>query len=231
MPRSTTRILLTEHHPIYRLGVRALLQSEPNLEVVGEAVDGEQALSLVASLRPDILLLEHVLPGINGLRVLQQLTAQNSATRTIMLTAAMDEPDLRSALLSGAWGVVFKNTEIEVLPQCIRQVMLGERWVGFESVNALVGELHASRRETQSRLTPRELDVVRGIANSESNKDIARHLGLSEQTVKNYLRRIFEKLNVANRVELALHAFEKQLISEQPRSDDNVRVKRGPMKM
>jgi DNA-binding NarL/FixJ family response regulator len=109
--------------------------------------------------------------------------------------------------------------------------MLGERWVGFESVNALVGELHASRRETQSRLTPRELDVVRGIANSESNKDIARHLGLSEQTVKNYLRRIFEKLNVANRVELALHAFEKQLISEQPESDDNVRVKRGPMKM
>jgi len=99
MPRSTTRILLAEHHPIYRLGVRALLQSEPNLEVVGEAVDGEQALSLVASLRPDILLLEHVLPGINGLRVLQQLTAQNSATRTIMLTAAMDEPDLRSALL------------------------------------------------------------------------------------------------------------------------------------
>src|SRR5215831_4926242 len=102
MSRSSTRILLAQHHPIYRLGVRTLLQQERDLEVVGEAVDGEQALALVAALRPNILLLEHALPVINGLRVLQRLSAQKSATRVIMLTAAMDEPDLRSALTSGA---------------------------------------------------------------------------------------------------------------------------------
>jgi DNA-binding NarL/FixJ family response regulator len=94
--------------------------------------------------------------------------------------------------------------------------MLGEHWVGFESVDALVAGLHISRNERRSGLTPRELDVVRGIAKGESNKDIAWRLGLSEQTVKNYLRRIFEKLNVANRVELALHAFEKEMINDVP---------------
>jgi two-component system nitrate/nitrite response regulator NarL len=215
MPGSSRcRIVLAEHHPIYRLGVRTLLENEADLEIVGEAVDGEQAITMVMGLRPDVLLLEHLLPDISGLEVLRRLAVAKSTTRAIVLTAAMAEPDLRTALLHGAWGVVFKNTESDILPQCVRRVMLGEHWVGFESVDALVAGLHISRNERRSGLTPRELDVVRGIAKGESNKDIAWRLGLSEQTVKNYLRRIFEKLNVANRVELALHAFEKEMIDD-----------------
>jgi two-component system nitrate/nitrite response regulator NarL len=216
MPSSSRcRIVLAEHHPIYRLGVRTLLENEADLEIVGEAVDGEQAITMVMGLRPDVLLLEHLLPDISGLEVLRRLAVAKSTTRAIVLTAAMAEPDLRTALLNGAWGIVFKNTETDILPQCVRRVMLGEHWVGFESVDALVAGLHISRNERRSGLTPRELDVVRGIAKGESNKDIAWRLGLSEQTVKNYLRRIFEKLNVANRVELALHAFEKEMIDDR----------------
>jgi two-component system, NarL family, nitrate/nitrite response regulator NarL len=215
MPSSSRcRIVLAEHHPIYRLGVRTLLEHETDLEIVGEAIDGEQAITMVLGLRPDVLLLEHLLPDISGLEVLRRLGVAKCPTKAIVLTAAMEEPDLRTALLHGAWGVVFKNTESDILPQCVRRVMLGEHWVGFESVDALVAGLHISRNERRSGLTPRELDVVRGIAKGESNKDIAWRLGLSEQTVKNYLRRIFEKLNVANRVELALHAFEKEMIDE-----------------
>jgi two-component system nitrate/nitrite response regulator NarL len=215
MPSSSRcRIVLAEHHPIYRLGVRTLLEHETDLEIVGEAIDGEQAIAMVLSLRPDVLLLEHLLPDISGLEVLRRLGVAKCPTKAIVLTAAMEEPDLRTALLHGAWGVVFKNTESDILPQCVRRVMLGEHWVGFESVDALVAGLHVSRNERRSGLTPRELDVVRGIAKGESNKDIAWRLGLSEQTVKNYLRRIFEKLNVANRVELALHAFEKEMIDD-----------------
>jgi two-component system, NarL family, nitrate/nitrite response regulator NarL len=215
MPSSSRcRIVLAEHHPIYRLGVRTLLEHETDLEIVGEAIDGEQAITMVLGLRPDVLLLEHLLPDISGLEVLRRLGVAKCPTKAIVLTAAMEEPDLRTALLHGAWGVVFKNTESDILPQCVRRVMLGEHWVGFESVDALVAGLHVSRNERRSGLTPRELDVVRGIAKGESNKDIAWRLGLSEQTVKNYLRRIFEKLNVANRVELALHAFEKEMIDD-----------------
>jgi two-component system nitrate/nitrite response regulator NarL len=215
MPSSSRcRSVLAEHHPIYRLGVRTLLENEADLEIVGEVVNGEQAIAMVMGLRPDVLLLEHLLPDISGLEVLRRLSVAKCTTRAIVLTAAMAEPDLRTALLHGAWGVVFKNTESDILPQCVRRVMLGEHWVGFESVDALVAGLHISRNERRSGLTPRELDVVRGIAKGESNKDIAWRLGLSEQTVKNYLRRIFEKLNVANRVELALHAFEKEMIDD-----------------
>ena len=214
--RSRCRIVLAEHHPIYRLGVRTLLGHETDLEIVGEATGGEQAIAMVMGLRPDVLLLEHLLPDISGLEVLRRLEVAKCPTKAIVLTAAMEEPDLRTALLHGAWGVVFKNADSEILPQCVRRVMLGEHWVGFESVDALIAGLHISRNERRSGLTPRELDVVRGIAKGESNKDIAWRLGLSEQTVKNYLRRIFEKLNVANRVELALHAFEKEMINDVP---------------
>jgi len=123
----------------------------------------------------------------------------------------MREPDIQQALLHGAWGVVLKHTAGDVLPQCLRQVMLGEHWVGMESVGPLIGTLRTPSTSGSTSLTPREVDIVRRVAKGASNKDIAWELKMGEQTVKNHLRRVFRKLHVANRVELALLAVENQL--------------------
>ncbi len=126
----------------------------------------------------------------------------------------MSEPEIQHALLHGAWGVVLKHTATDVLPECIRQVMKGEHWIGVESVNALIGGIRAPAGGGSLSLTPREVDIVRRVARGASNKDIASDLTMGEQTVKNHLRRIFRKLNVANRVELALLAVEQQIGSD-----------------
>jgi DNA-binding NarL/FixJ family response regulator len=122
----------------------------------------------------------------------------------------MTEPEIQSALLQGTWGVVFKSSASTILPDCIRQVMKGEQWIGLESVNPLISGLRQAGTAGASSLTPREVDIVRRVARGASNKDIAAHLDMGEQTVKNHLRRIFRKLQVANRVELALMAIEHE---------------------
>ncbi len=201
--------------------MKALLSTEPGFEVVGEAADGQQAVSLVSTLRPDILLLDFILPGLNGLDVLRRLQSAKTLTRTILVTATIQDAEIQTALLLGAWGVVLKETAMDILPTCIRRVLMGEHWVGVESVDAIVGGLRSrTMGGGVASLTPRELDVVRLVAKGGSNKDIASELGLTEQTVKNYLRSIFEKLNVTNRVELAVQIAKEGLGAEPPRGNN-----------
>jgi DNA-binding NarL/FixJ family response regulator len=210
--QQSIRIVVVDDHPIFRLGVKALLADKEGFEVVGEASDGEQALELVSTLQPDILLLDYRLPRLSGLDVLRRLAAARSAIRVILLAATIDESEIRTALLHNAWGVILKHTASKVLAGCIRQVMRGERWVGLESVNPLIGGLRSQGyAEGRATLTPREFDVAERIAQGASNKEIAAQLALSEQTVKNYLRRIFEKFKVGNRVELALQMRDQLL--------------------
>jgi two-component system, NarL family, nitrate/nitrite response regulator NarL len=213
-PTGSIRITIADDHPIFRLGVRTLLLQQDGFAVVGEAGDSESAVDVVTSLRPDILLIDHNLPRLNGLDVVRRIHAARTGTRAIILTAAMSEPEIQHALLHGAWGVVLKHTATDVLPECIRQVMKGEHWIGVESVNALIGGIRAPSGGGSLSLTPREVDIVRRVARGASNKDIASDLTMGEQTVKNHLRRIFRKLNVANRVELALLAVEQQIGSD-----------------
>ena len=204
-PRSI-RVVIADSHPVYRHGVRALLSKDPMLEIVGEAGDGERALALVATMRPDVLLLEFNLPRLSGIEVLRRLTATRAATRSILVTATIESSEIQTALVLGAWGVVGKDTASDVLLTCIRNVMRGEPWIGVESVDAIVSGLRPRPPKRRPRtLTSRELDVARMVARGTSNKEIASDLGLTEQTVKNYLRSIFKKLHVANRVELAVH--------------------------
>lgn len=206
------RIAIADAQPIFRLGVKTLLIRQRDFEVVGESSNAASALELARTLNPDVLLIDHHLPRFNGLDVVRQLKLSRCVTRAIVLTAAMPEADIQTALLNGAWGVVLKNTAGETLPDCIRQVMKGEHWIGLESVNALVGGLRAPATGGSSSLTQREVEIVRRVARGASNKDIAWQLKMGEQTVKNHLRRIFRKLRVANRVELALLAIEHQVI-------------------
>jgi two-component system nitrate/nitrite response regulator NarL len=208
-PTSHVRIIVADGHPIFRLGVRTLLAQQPDFEVIGEAADTASALELARSLRPDILMIDHSPPRMDCLEVLRQLKATPSATRAVVIPASIPERDIQKALGYGAWGVIPKRTASEVLLRCIRHVMRGEQWIGVESVDALVGWLQSPPASGASSLTQREIQIVRHVARGASNKDVAAQLKMGEQTVKNHLRRIFRKLRVTNRVELALLALEQ----------------------
>jgi len=192
-----------------------LLGSHADMALVGEARDGEEALRLVKAVQPDILLLDLNLPKLNGIEVLQALERTPTSTRTVIVSAAVMPAEMRAALRHGARGILLKHTASELLAQCIRQVMEGEYWVGSGDVAALVDAIRAPQPHKRA-LTARELQIVTGVVDGASNKEIASQLNISEQTVKNHLRTIFEKLSVTNRVELAMLAVQRGLVRRSP---------------
>lgn len=213
MAEAAIRIVVADSHPLFALGVRALVDDHPALEVVGEATDGEKTLQILGRTRPDVLLLDAALERIGGLEVLNRLQSMKLPTRAVLVAAAIDGTELRTALIRGARGVLLKHVAGDLMIKCVRQVVKGEYWIGRDSVADLVDALRRSSRaeDPASTLSQRERDIVSAVLKGASNKDIAWQLGLGEQTVKNHLRRIFAKLHVANRVELAVLAMANQI--------------------
>jgi DNA-binding NarL/FixJ family response regulator len=215
------RIVVADGHPLFTLGVKALLARDPDFEIVGDADDGEETLALVERLRPDVLMLDLALGRLSGLEVLRRMAGMHLATRILIVTAAIERADLRIALLRGAQGVLLKHLASDLLIKCLKQVVKGEYWIGRDSVGDLIDAMrNPSPREEAQLLSQRERDIVSAVIKGASNKDIAWQLGLGEQTVKNHLRRIFAKLGVNNRVELAVHAMENELTSPLPKGAD-----------
>ena len=212
-----TRILIADDHPIFRDGLRRLLESEPELEVVGEAQDGAEAVKMTQRLKPDILLLDLAMPRVTGLGTLKELEEHGLNTKTIMLTAQIERPEIVTALQLGARGVVLKEAATQLLLKSIRCVMDGQFWVGREGVADLVQMLRQMMSEDEGRkphfgLTRRELDIVGAIVAGFANKDIARKFSISEDTVKHHLTNIFDKTGVSNRLELALFAVDHKIV-------------------
>ena len=215
---NNVRIVIADDHPIFRQGLRRLLEAEPGFAVVGEAGDGREALRRVRELKPDVLLLDLAMPNVPGLEALSELSGSSMPVRTILLTAAIETTQIVEALQLGARGIVLKHSATELLMKSIRTVMAGQYWVGRETVSDLVeslrGLIPAAKKAPKKTfgLTPREMEIVGAIVAGLTNKDIAQKFSLSEQTVKHHLTNIFDKTGVSNRLELALFAVNHSLV-------------------
>jgi DNA-binding NarL/FixJ family response regulator len=212
------RLVIADDHPIFRDGLRRLLEVEQDFKVVGEASNGEEAIRLIKDLDPDILLLDNAMPRMGGLATLGKLAESESPVRVIVLTAGIERADILKGLQLGARGFILKESATQLLFESIRAVMNGQYWVGRESVSDLIRLLRdlsqapeKTARSQNFNLTARELEVVAAIVAGSSNKDIAQTFSLSEQTVKHHLTHIFDKLGVSSRLELALFAVEHGL--------------------
>lgn len=214
------RIVIADDHPIFRDGLRRLLEAESGLKVIGEACDGAEAVQLARQLKPDILLLDLAMPRHPGLEALREMSsgAGQNAVRVILLTAAAEKNQIVEALQLGARGVVMKDSATQLLLKSIHTVMSGEYWVGRESVSNLVQYLRTlvqssgeEARQKKFGLTPRELEIVSAVVAGYSNKEIAEYFKISEDTVKHHLSNIFDKLGVSTRLELALFAVNQSL--------------------
>ena len=187
--------------------------------VVGEAADGEQAVELCRDLQPHVLLLDLSMPGQSGMDALAELATSPSPVRTILLTAGIQKDEIVKALQLGAAGVVLKSAPTDLLFKSIRSVMAGQHWIGREAVSDLVQALREQMAQAPEKparkrfgLTPREIEITSAVVSGLSNKEIAKKLALSEDTVKHHLTNIFDKMGASNRLELALFAVHHRLL-------------------
>jgi two-component system nitrate/nitrite response regulator NarL len=218
---SSIRVLVADQHPVIRIGVDNLLQAERGIEVVGEAGDSDEAISKTLELCPDILLLALNLRNFPGLEAMPDVVNASPRTRTILLANMISKQEIMKAMELGARGIVVKDALMESLTPAIRAVSAGQYWIRDRRVPNLIDVLKTltdpplTAEKNSVRLTARELDVVSCVVKGSSNRDIATHFHLSEETVKRHLSNIFEKTGVSTRLELALFAIEHQLVASR----------------
>ena len=214
------RVVLADDHPIVRDGLRKLLTLEEDIEVVGEASDGREVVQIVNESRPDVLILDLRMPYMDGLATLQALQQVEKKVKVIVLTASEDKNEFVQAMKLGCSGIVLKQTAPELIVKSIRKVFAGEIWLDshttaavmrqFASPSDMVGAGPTKGRE-RSPLSQREREIVGLVAQGYKNREMAEKMFISEQTVKNHLHNIFDKLGVSDRLELALYAIHKGL--------------------
>ncbi|MBI1788896.1 MAG: response regulator transcription factor [Acidobacteria bacterium] len=218
-PKSFIKIVIADDHPIFRDGLRKLLSFEEDFKVVAEARDGKEVLDILEQHEPDILLLDLKMPGLDGLTTLQRLQNSRFKTKVIVLTASEDKNQFVQAMKFGTSGIVLKQTATDLLIKSIRKVHSGEIWLDSHTTAAVMRQFSApldvapsgTRDRERSPLSQREREIVTLVAQGFKNKEMAEKMFISEQTVKNHLHNIFDKLGVSDRLELALYAIHKNL--------------------
>ena len=211
---------MADDHPVVRIGVRNMLTEEEGFEVVGEASDGDEAITITLESQPDVLLLDVMMPRLPGLEAMRAILNGTPTVKVLLLTSTITTQQIIEALQIGARGIVLKEAIGGHLRTAIRTVTGGDYWIGGKRVGNLVSALHDLMRQAATPprktfgLTPREFEVVGCIVEGYSNRDIAKRFSLSEETVKRHLSNIFDKTGVSTRLELALFSIAHQLVPQ-----------------
>jgi len=206
------RVLLVDDHAVVREGLRAYLELQEDLAVVGEAGDGEEALAAAEALRPDVILMDLVMPRLDGVGAMRELRRRLPDVRVIVLTSYADDDRLLPAIQAGAAGYLFKNVQPAELSRAIHAAHAGEAVLDPAVGARLVAALATPARTAADPLTPREREVLALLARGLPNKRIARELGVAEKTVKTHVGHVLAKLGVSDRTQAALYAVREGLV-------------------
>jgi DNA-binding NarL/FixJ family response regulator len=215
------RVLIVDDHAIVREGLRTLLREEEDIEVVGEAGDGTTGLGLVLTLRPDVVLLDLVMPGLAGTAAIRKIKEAARGVEVLVLTSFAEEGQVQQAVAAGALGYILKDVLRADLVQAIRNARDGKPWLHPEAQRQLMRTATApAASSVLAGLTPRERAVLAHVGHGRSNRDIAARLRISEGTVKGYVSAVLAKLDLQDRTQAALYAVRHGLVSSDPGADD-----------
>jgi NarL family two-component system response regulator LiaR len=211
------KIFIVDDHAIVREGLQALIATEPGMEVVGEAADGFQTVQLALALRPDVILLDLVMPNKDGLATILDLKREGCEAHILVLTSYLEDDQVFPALKAGALGYLLKDTGPDELLQAIRQVHKGEVSLHPIIARKVINELNRPQTLplTPEPLTPRELEVLTLVAQGLSNREVAERLAISERTARTHVSNILSKLHLANRLQATLYALQEGLVDSQ----------------
>ncbi|MFP5322434.1 MAG: response regulator [Acidimicrobiia bacterium] len=218
-PGDDIRVMICDDHALFRRGLIMVLEAEDDIAVVAEAEDGDDAVEKAVEFVPDVVLMDVRMPGVDGIEATRRISEKVPTTKILMLTVSDEEEDLYEAIKAGATGYLLKEVSIEEVAPAARAVVAGQSLISPSMASKLLGEFSnlAKRAEERSsvptpRLTERELEVLRLVAQGKSNREIAGDLYISENTVKNHVRNILEKLHLHTRMEAVMYAVREKLL-------------------
>ncbi|MEU9830454.1 response regulator transcription factor [Streptosporangium sp. NPDC048047] len=214
------RVLIVDDHALIRRSLEMALSTETDIEVVGEASDGQEAVELADRLTPDVMLMDVRMPRRSGIEATREIKASVPSTRIIMLTVSDEEEDLFEAIKAGATGYLLKNVQLDEVPEAVRGVHEGQSLINPAMAAKLITEFaNMSRKEAERppqlpvpRLTDREMEVLRLVAKGMNNREIAKQLFIAENTVKNHVRNILDKLQLHSRMEAVVYAVRERML-------------------
>jgi NarL family two-component system response regulator LiaR len=207
------RLLIVDDHKVVRQGLRFLLQHEPDIEIVGEAADGEQAVALVRRHVPAVVLLDLLMPKMDGLTALRAIKEISPSTQVIILTSHQGDDELFDAIKAGALSYVLKTAGVDVVVESVRAAARGESLLDPSVAAKVLEEMRRARgRDGVDPLSRREVEVLSELARGRSNKEIARELSIGEETVKTHVSNILSKLHLADRTQAAIYGLQKRLV-------------------
>ena len=215
------RVLIVDDHRLFRNGLVSMFAGRPDVLVVGEAGDGNEAIQKARELRPDVILLDLLMPGMSGLDVLRRIRAERADARVIMLTASESDSHVIETLQSGAQGYLLKTCEPDDLFRALRAAMAGQPTVSGVIAAGLVRQMSKAAKPAAApdTLTQREVEVLRLVASGATNKEIASDLNITVNTVKNHLSEILDKLHLQNRTQAANYAMNQGMVTDKARAD------------
>ncbi len=213
------RLMIADDHELFRRGLRMVLEDEDDIEVIGEASDGEVAVELAREHAPDVVVMDVRMPGLTGIEAARRVKEEEPGTKILMLTISDEEDDLYEAIKAGANGYLLKEISIDEISHAVRSVHSGQSLISPSMASKLLDEFAAMiKKEEQKeevpapRLTPREMEVLEHVAQGMNNREIAKALFISENTVKNHVRNILEKLHLHSRMEAVVYAVREKLL-------------------